>query len=154
MPMNLDAVGAVSAPGRNSWTSKDALLYALGTGAGQVDPTGFELEFTTENSQNVEQRVLPTMPVVLGMGRGSDEDKERMSPRWIAPIVTWLASTQSAKITGRVFEASGQVLGIAEGWHRGPTAKPVSDPTQIGAVVEELVRTARKNAGMDGKDLD
>ena len=53
MPMNLDAVGAVSKPGRISWTSKDALLYALGVGAGQIDPTGFELEFTTENSQNV-----------------------------------------------------------------------------------------------------
>jgi acyl dehydratase len=70
MPMNLEAVGAVSNPGRNSWTSKDALLYALGVGAGQIDPTGFELEFTTENSHNVEQRVLPTMPVVLGMGGG------------------------------------------------------------------------------------
>ncbi|HUI47866.1 MAG TPA: MaoC/PaaZ C-terminal domain-containing protein, partial [Acidimicrobiia bacterium] len=70
MPMNLEAVGAVSNPNRISWTSKDALLYALGTGAGQVDPTGFELEFTTENSQNVEQKVLPTMPVVLGMGGG------------------------------------------------------------------------------------
>ena len=70
MPMNLDAVGAVSDPGRHSWTSKDALLYALGVGAGQIDPTGFELEFTTENSQNVEQRVLPTMPVVIAMGGG------------------------------------------------------------------------------------
>ena len=70
MPMNLDAVGAVSQPGRNSWTSKDALLYALGVGAGQTDPTGFELEFTTENSQNVAQRVLPTMPVVIAMGGG------------------------------------------------------------------------------------
>jgi len=70
MPMNLEAVGAVSDPLRISWTSKDALLYALGVGAGQTDPTGFELEFTTENSQNVAQRVLPTMPVVLGMGGG------------------------------------------------------------------------------------
>src|SRR5260370_41611174 len=70
MPMNLDAVGAVSNPARHSWTSKDALLYALGVGSGQMDPTGFELEFTTENSQNVEQRVLPTMPVVIGMGGG------------------------------------------------------------------------------------
>src|SRR6516225_59254 len=70
MPMNLDAVGAVSQPGKHSWTSNDALLYALGVGAGQTDPTGFELEFTTENSQNVEQRVLPTMPVVIAMGGG------------------------------------------------------------------------------------
>ena len=70
MPMNLDAVGAVSQPGKSSWNSKDALLYALGVGAGQVDPTGFELEFTTENSQNITQRVLPTMPVVIAMGGG------------------------------------------------------------------------------------
>jgi acyl dehydratase len=68
--MNLDAVGAVSQPARHSWTSKDALLYALGVGAGQTDPTGFELEFTTENSKGVEQRVLPTIPVVIGMGGG------------------------------------------------------------------------------------
>jgi acyl dehydratase len=70
MPMNLDAVGAVSQPARYSWTSKDALLYALGVGAGQSDPTGFELEFTTENTQEVDQRVLPTMPVVIAMGGG------------------------------------------------------------------------------------
>jgi acyl dehydratase len=71
MPMNLDSVGAVSAPGQRSWTSKDALLYALGVGAGQTDPTGFELEFTSENSQNTPQRVLPTFPVIIGMGAGA-----------------------------------------------------------------------------------
>lgn len=70
MPMNLDAVGAVSQPGRHSWTSKDALLYALGVGCGQIDPTGFELEFTTENSTGIDQKVLPTMPVVIAMGGG------------------------------------------------------------------------------------
>ncbi|MFM7223941.1 MAG: MaoC/PaaZ C-terminal domain-containing protein [Actinomycetota bacterium] len=70
MPMNLDVVGAVSQPGRAAWTSKDALLYALGVGAGQSDPTGSELEFTTENSQDVAQRVLPTMPVVISLGGG------------------------------------------------------------------------------------
>ena len=90
----------------------------------------------------------------LGMGAASEEDKARMHPRWIAPIVTWLASTESAGITGRVFEASGAVLAVAEGWHRGPTAKPVDDPTKIGALVTELMRTARKNAGMNGEDLD
>ncbi|HEX4492270.1 MAG TPA: MaoC/PaaZ C-terminal domain-containing protein [Acidimicrobiia bacterium] len=70
MPMNLDSVGKASEPGRRSWTSKDALVYALGVGAGQSDPTGFELEFTTENSQDTPQRVLPTFPVIIGMGAG------------------------------------------------------------------------------------
>ncbi|MBU6283743.1 SDR family NAD(P)-dependent oxidoreductase [bacterium] len=90
----------------------------------------------------------------LGMGQADEEAKARMHPRWIAPIVTWLASSQSSGVTGRVFEASGEVLAVAEGWHRGPTVKPVDDPTKIGALVDEMMSHARKNAGMDGKDLD
>jgi acyl dehydratase len=65
MPLNPDAVGATTDPAELSWTSKDCLLYALGVGAGALDPTGVELEFTTENSQNVTQKVLPTFPVIM-----------------------------------------------------------------------------------------
>jgi NAD(P)-dependent dehydrogenase (short-subunit alcohol dehydrogenase family) len=84
----------------------------------------------------------------------SEAEKEAMSPRWIAPIVTWLASGESHDVTGRVFEASGRVLAVAEGWHRGPTVEAVDDPLRIGPIALELVGRARKNAGMDGKDLD
>ncbi|WP_420450669.1 MaoC/PaaZ C-terminal domain-containing protein [Ilumatobacter sp.] len=66
MPLNPDAVGATSEPFEVSWTSDDALLYAVGVGAGHE-----ELAFTTENSEGVEQRVLPTFPVVIGYGRGA-----------------------------------------------------------------------------------
>jgi NAD(P)-dependent dehydrogenase (short-subunit alcohol dehydrogenase family) len=90
----------------------------------------------------------------LGPGNLSEEDKARRSPRWIAPIVTWLASSESSEVTGRVFEAAGGLLGVAEGWHRGPTTEPIEDPTQLGPVVQDLVKRARKNAGMNGQDLD
>ena len=90
----------------------------------------------------------------LGMGKGTEEQKARLHPRWIAPIVTWLASTQSRHVTGRVFEASGELLGVAESWHRGPTVEAIDDPTKIGSAVDELVGRARKNAGMNGQDLD
>jgi len=63
MPINHDVVGAEGAPIVHSWTSKDALLYAVGVGAG-ID----ELAFTTENSHEVPQRVLPTMAAVIGAG--------------------------------------------------------------------------------------
>lgn len=102
----------------------------------------------------VAPAALTRMTEDLGMGQGSDADREQMSPRWIAPIVTWLVSTESAEVTGRVFEASGRVLAVAEGWHRGPSHAPVDDPRQAGAVALDLVRQARKNAGMDGRDLD
>jgi acyl dehydratase len=68
MPINPDAVGYTSEPRESSWNSKDCLLYALGVGAGVSNPTGFELEFTTENSRDVAQKVLPTFPVVVGGG--------------------------------------------------------------------------------------
>src|ERR1700733_7304088 len=70
MGLNLDAVGTTSDPSERSWDSKDALLYALGVGAGALDPTGFELEFTTENSDGVTQRVLPTFTAIVGQGGG------------------------------------------------------------------------------------
>ena len=66
MPINPDAVGQQSDPVSTSWTSKDALLYAVGIGAGTN-----ELAFTTENTNGVEQQVFPTMAVVLGWGMGS-----------------------------------------------------------------------------------
>lgn len=65
MPLNPDAVGTESEPAEFSWSSKDALLYAVSIGAG-VD----ELEFTTENTNGVTQRVFPTFPVVMGYGSG------------------------------------------------------------------------------------
>ena len=69
MPIDPSAVGTTSDPVRRSWTSKDALLYALGVGAGAVDPLD-ELQFTTENTNGVPQQVLPTVAVVLGAGGG------------------------------------------------------------------------------------
>jgi NAD(P)-dependent dehydrogenase (short-subunit alcohol dehydrogenase family) len=82
----------------------------------------------------------------------TEEMREAMSPRWIAPICTWLASPQSAGVTGRVFEASGSVLAIAEGWHRGPTSPPIADPNEIDGVVRDLLKAARKPADMGGQD--
>ena len=97
---------------------------------------------------------LTRMTEDLGPGELSDEQRAQRSPRWIAPIVTWLASAESSDVTGRIFEASGRTLAVAEGWHRGPTVEPVDDPTAIGPIARDLVKRARMNAGMNGMDLD
>ena len=93
---------------------------------------------------------LTRMTEGLGPAPESDEDREKRSPRWIAPIVTWLASDEAADVTGRIFEASGDVLAVSEGWVRGPKHAPVDDPTVLGPIVAELLAKARKNSGMDG----
>ncbi len=95
---------------------------------------------------------LTRMTENLGMGQVSDEIKEQMSPRWIAPIVTWLASPESSDVTGRVFDVSGRALSVAEGWHIGPSVTPSDDPTELGPLVAELMSKARPNADMSGRD--
>jgi len=97
---------------------------------------------------------LTRMTENLGMGQMPEEAKEQMSPRWISPIVTWLASPEAKNVTGRVFDVSGRALSISEGWHRGPTATPIDDPTQMGEIVNDLMSKARLNADMGGNDKD
>ena len=73
MPINPDAAGSVGEPREFSWTSDDSLLYSLGVGAGVTDPTGFELNFTTENSNEIEQKSFPvsythlTLPTICSV---------------------------------------------------------------------------------------
>ena len=63
MPIDPQAVGLEGDPARRKWNSKDCLLYALGVGAGVDD-----LEYTTENTKDTPQRVLPTFAVIIGGG--------------------------------------------------------------------------------------
>jgi NAD(P)-dependent dehydrogenase (short-subunit alcohol dehydrogenase family) len=93
---------------------------------------------------------LTRMTEGLGPAPETDEDREAQAPRWIAPIVTWLCSEEAAGVTGRVFEASGRFLAVAEPWVRGPSIDPIDDPTLLGAAVEGLLAEARGNTGMNG----
>jgi acyl dehydratase len=64
-------VGRCAEPFVRSWTETDALIYALGVGAGSADPLA-ELEFTTENTAGAVHRVLPSFAIPLmqtGLGR-------------------------------------------------------------------------------------
>jgi acyl dehydratase len=67
VPLNLDIIGSAFEPTERSWSASDCLLYSLGVGAGSLD-AGEELEFTTENSTGVLQRVLPTFAAVIAAG--------------------------------------------------------------------------------------
>jgi NAD(P)-dependent dehydrogenase (short-subunit alcohol dehydrogenase family) len=88
----------------------------------------------------------------------TQEERIRRDPRWIAPVVVWLASAQSGAITGRVIEAGNGIFAIAEGWHRGRSIQQTDDPVTLGPVLTGMVADARKNAGLGSKgyqdDLD
>ncbi|GHB83014.1 3-alpha,7-alpha,12-alpha-trihydroxy-5-beta-cholest-24-enoyl-CoA hydratase [Streptomyces umbrinus] len=65
MPINDEIAGRRLPAATGSWTGRDTRLYALAVGAGGADP-GRELQFTTDNTAGVTQRVLPTFGVIEG----------------------------------------------------------------------------------------
>jgi NAD(P)-dependent dehydrogenase (short-subunit alcohol dehydrogenase family) len=89
-----------------------------------------------------------------GIRERSPEEIASRNPKWIAPVVVWLASAESAHVTGRVFEAGGGILAALEGWRQGPKADPIDDPAAIGPVLTDLAQRARRNVDMQGRDLD
>ena len=117
MPVNPDAVGTKSAPSRRSWNSKDCLLYALGVGAGASDPST-ELEFTTENSQNVVQKVLPTAAVVLNVVGGGLEAIGSFNPVMLVHGEQGISLDREIPIEGEL-ESVSEITGI---WDKGSGA--------------------------------
>ncbi len=68
MPMDLSQIGREIGPNEIRWTPDECILYALGVGSGTS-----ELAFTTENTQGVSQRVLPTFVTSVGRGGGAGQ---------------------------------------------------------------------------------
>jgi NAD(P)-dependent dehydrogenase (short-subunit alcohol dehydrogenase family) len=89
-----------------------------------------------------------------GLRELTPEQRERRNPRWVSPLVTWLASEDSQEVTARVFQAGNGIVAVCEGWRRGPTIDQMDDPAKLGPIVKEMIAAARKNSGMDGLELD
>lgn len=75
-----------------------------------------------------------------------------MAPENISPLVVWLGSTESAGITGRVFEVEGGRIGMADGWQHGPSVdKGVRwAPEEVGSAVRDLLAAAPAPAAVYG----
>jgi NAD(P)-dependent dehydrogenase (short-subunit alcohol dehydrogenase family) len=100
---------------------------------------------------------LTRMTENLGMGASSadrkPEDFDASDPANIAPLVVWLGSSQSAGITGRVFNVQGGNVSVAEGWVAGPGVSKGDrwDTAELGGVIPDLVAKAAPNANMGGR---
>ena len=88
--------------------------------------------------------------------RDWDEEALRMrDPEWVSAVVAWLASPESKEVSGRVFEAWGYGITVAESWQHGETAVASLDPAELGPRLIEIHHKSRKNAGIDiGQQLD
>ncbi|MFV0318029.1 MAG: SDR family oxidoreductase [Microthrixaceae bacterium] len=91
-------------------------------------------------------------PLMGGDENISDDLRERLSPRWVASVGTWLASPAARKVTGRVFDVRGNTIAVAEGWHRGPEGTNPGEPAAAGEIIEHILREARPNGDLEGRD--
>ncbi|MGV3759179.1 MAG: SDR family oxidoreductase [Actinomycetota bacterium] len=69
---------------------------------------------------------------------------DAMAPENVSPLVAWLASAQSAHVSGRVFEVEGGKVGLATGWQHGPTEDKGArwEAGELGLVVDRLLAQA------------
>jgi acyl dehydratase len=129
VPINADAVGVTSAPAERSWSSKDCLLYALGVGAGSLPGDGFELEYTTENSADRPQRVLPTFAAVVGGGGPPRGSLGSFDPAML------VHGEQSVELFGPIPpDATVRTTSVVTGvYDKGSGALVVSESTSVDA---------------------
>ena len=133
MPINPDAVGATGGPSTQSWTSKDALLYAVGIGAG----TG-ELPFTTENTRDTPQRVFPTFAVIIGGGGAPLGSVGSFNPALMVHGEQGIELLDEIPPDGQL-ESHGRIAGI---WDKGNAAVIEMESEAVNAATgKPLLRT-------------
>jgi acyl dehydratase len=145
MSLDHSLVGVPSEPEERSWDSKDALLYAVGVGAGLGDPLQ-ELEFTTENCEGIEQQVLPTFAVLVARAQtGRDLGDFDRARRVHAEQAFELH--RPLPVSGTVHTTS-TVTGI---YDKGSGALVVTESVAVDAASGERLVTARSSAFIRGE---
>ena len=66
---------------------------------------------------------------------------DAMDPANVSPVVAWLASAESADVTGRVIEVEGGRICVEEGWRHGPAVDAGQrwDAAEVGPALRKLL---------------
>ena len=98
----------------------------------------------TANAIAPSARTRMTEGVFTEMMAQPESGFDAMDPANVSPLVVWLGSVESHDVTGRVFEVEGGSIGVADGWHHGPTRDKGDRwlPSEVGGVVRELIAAA------------
>jgi NAD(P)-dependent dehydrogenase (short-subunit alcohol dehydrogenase family) len=77
------------------------------------------------------------------MAAPDDGSFDYWAPENVSSLVAWLASSQSAQISGRVFEAEGGKISIADGWRttEGVDKGARWEPAEVKDAVAQLLAT-------------
>ena len=84
----------------------------------------------------------------------TDEQRAQRDPKWVSPVLVYLASEAAQDITGRVIQAGVGRIAVCEGWRRGAEVPQVADAAEAGRLLRQMLPKVRRNSGMDGLELD
>src|ERR1700689_5100094 len=145
--MSLDhtLIGEAGEPRERSWTSTDSLLYAIGGGAGLGDPLR-ELEFSTENSEGIEQKVLPTYGVLLAQA-GAARSLGDFNRAMLVHAEQYVELHQPLPVAGTL-RATATVTGI---YDKGSGALVESESVAVDAATGEPMITTRSSTFIRGE---
>jgi NAD(P)-dependent dehydrogenase (short-subunit alcohol dehydrogenase family) len=98
----------------------------------------------TANAIAPAARTRMTEVAMPDMMKKPESGFDAMAPENVSPLVVWLGSTESADVTGRVFEVEGGLVSLADGWQHGPRAEQEARwlPSELGRVVKDLIANA------------
>jgi len=99
----------------------------------------------TANALAPAARTGMTEQVFADMMKAPEGGFDYYDPANVAPLVVWLGSADSAQVTGRMFEAAGGMVSVADGWRTGPKADKGArwQAAEVGAAVAGLLAQAQ-----------
>ncbi len=146
MALDHSLIGVAGEPHERSWTSTDALLYAIAVGAGLGDSLR-ELEFTTENSAGIEQQVLPTFGVLIARGGRPGRSLGSFDPARLVHAEQAFELHRPLPVAGTV-RTTSTVTGI---YDKGSGALVVTESVAVDAGTGEPLVTSTGSAFISGE---
>jgi NAD(P)-dependent dehydrogenase (short-subunit alcohol dehydrogenase family) len=133
--------GLMGSVGQGNYSAAKAGIAALTL----VESAEFARYGVTANAIAPAARTRMTEAVFAQtMAKPEPGQFDAMDPDNVAPLVVWLGSSQSAAVTGRVFEVEGGQISVSDGWQHGPSFDKGArwEPDEVGAVVADLLGEA------------
>jgi NAD(P)-dependent dehydrogenase (short-subunit alcohol dehydrogenase family) len=140
--------GLMGSVGQGNYAAAKAGIAALTTVAA-VELARYGI---TVNAIAPSARTPMTEAVFAERMRVPGSGFDAMHPGNVSPLVVWLASAESADVTGRMFEVEGGVIAVADGWRHGPAIAREGrwDVAEIGGPLRDLLARVPSPAGVYG----
>lgn len=126
--------------GQSNYAAAKAGIAALTLNqAAELGRYGITANAVTPAARTGMTTAVPEM--AQRMAKPEDDSFDYWAPENVSSLVAWLASGESADLTGRVFEAEGGKISIADGWRttEGVDKGARWQPAEVGGAVATLL---------------